>query len=61
MGSERKVSADGAAGSYHTSGTGDMLNDLVSRVNIYPDEVLEVKLNFADALEELPEQLTEVI
>ncbi len=38
-----------------------MLNDLVSRVNIYPDEVLEVKLNFADALEELPEQLTEVI
>ncbi len=41
--------------------TEEMLNDLVSRVNIYPNDVLEVKLNFADALEELPEQLTEVI
>ena len=32
--------------------TEDMLNDLVKRVNIYPGDVLEVKLNFADELEE---------
>ena len=32
--------------------TEDMLNDLVKRVNIYPGDMLEVKLNFADELEE---------
>lgn len=37
--------------------TAEMLHDLVKRVNIYPGDVLEVQLNFADKLEELQAQL----
>lgn len=37
--------------------TADMLNDLVKRITIYPGDVLEVKLNFADELEELQARL----
>lgn len=37
--------------------TAEMLHDLVKRVNIYPDDVLEVQLNFTDELEKLREQL----
>jgi hypothetical protein len=39
--------------------TADMVNDLVRRVNVYPDDTLEVQLNFADELEELQAQLAE--
>jgi hypothetical protein len=39
--------------------TADMVNDLVKRVNVYPDDTLEVQLNFADELEELQAQLAE--
>ena len=35
-----------------------MLHDLVKRVNIYPDDVLEVQLNFTDELEELEKEIT---
>lgn len=37
--------------------TVDMLHDLVKRITIYPNDVLEVKLNFVNELEELQEQL----
>lgn len=33
--------------------TVEILDDLVSRVNVYPDNVLEVQLNFTDDLEQL--------
>lgn len=39
--------------------TADMVNDLVKRVNIYPNDVMEVQLNFADELEELQAHLAE--
>jgi len=37
--------------------TADMINDLVMRVYIFPDNVLEVRLNFADELEQLRAKL----
>lgn len=33
--------------------TAEMVNDLVERINIYPDDVLEVRLRFTDELESL--------
>lgn len=33
--------------------TEDMINDLVERISVYPDDVLEVRLRFTDELEEL--------
>lgn len=41
--------------------TGDMINELVRRVTIYPGDVLEVRLNFADEIEKLKIQLNEEI
>ncbi len=38
--------------------TAEMLHDLVKRVNIYLDDVLEVQLNFTDELEEFEKEIT---